>query len=154
MENASKALLIAASVLIALLIIGALTLMFNNLTRYQNVGTDNEKEAQVVEFNNQFETYNRKNVRGSDIYSIFNRVIDYNKRKSTQGTGEKNEGQYIAYQPMEVTIDFDGKMREFASDGQTNLLIKRSSYTQNSTNNQFEKDMKEGIKDVENKLRW
>lgn len=45
MENASKALLIAASVLIALLIIGALTLMFNNLTRYQNVGTDNEKEA-------------------------------------------------------------------------------------------------------------
>lgn len=154
MENASKALLIAASVLIALLIIGALTLMFNNLTRYQNVGTDNEKEAQVVEFNNQFETYNRKNVRGSDIYSIFNRVIDYNKRKSTQGTGEKNEGQYIAYQPMEVTIDFDGKTREFAADGQTNLLIKRSSYTQNSTNNQFEKEMKEGIKDVENKLRW
>ena len=154
MENASTALLIAASVLIALLIIGALTLMFNNLTRYQNVGTDNEKEAQVVEFNNQFETYNRKNVRGSDIYSIFNRVIDYNKRKSTQGTGEKNEGQYIAYQPMEVTIDFDGKTREFAADGQTNLLIKRSSYTQNSTNNQFEKEMKEGIKDVENKLRW
>lgn len=154
MENASKALIIAASVLIALLIIGALLLMFNNLTRYQNVGKENEKEAQVIEFNNQYETYNRKNVRGSDIYSIFNRVIDYNKRKSTQGTDEKNEGQYIAYEPMEIIIDFDGKTREFASDGQTNLLIKRSSYTQNSTSNEFEKDMKDGIKEAENKLRW
>lgn len=153
MENASKALIIAGSVLIALLIIGALMLMFNNLTRYQNVGTENEKEAQVVEFNNQYETYNRKNVRGSDIYSIFNRVIDYNKRKSTQGTG-KNEGQYIAYEPMEVTIDFAGKTKEFASDGQTNLLIKRPSYTQNSINNEFEKTMKDGIRESENKLRW
>ena len=45
MENASKALIIAGSVLIALLVIGALMLMFNNLTTYQNAGEDNEKDV-------------------------------------------------------------------------------------------------------------
>ena len=153
MENASKALIIAGSVLIALLIIGALLLMFNNLTRYQKVGTDNEKEAQVIEFNNQYETYNRKNIQGTDIYSILNRVIDYNKRKSTQGTEEKNKGQYIAYEPMQITISFDGKKKEFAADGQNNKLIHNNEYTQNSIHNDFEKQMKEGIKEAEFKLR-
>lgn len=154
MENASKALLIAGSVLIALLVIGALMLMFNNLTKYQNVGADNEKEAQVVEFNNQYETYNRKNVRGSEIYSIFNRVIDYNRRKSTLGTGATDEGQYLAYKPMEVTISFAGQIKKIAADGETNLLIKRDSYTQNSTEKAFENEMKNGVKESEVRLRW
>ena len=83
MENASKALLMAGSVLIALMIIGALLLMFNNLSSYQEADVQTTREAQVLEFNNQYETYNRKNVRGSDLYSLLNRVVDYNKRKST-----------------------------------------------------------------------
>ena len=81
MENATKALIMAGSVLIALMIIGALILMFNSLTSYQKVGESNTKEAQIVEFNNQYETFNRKNVRGSDLYSLLNRGVDYNRRK-------------------------------------------------------------------------
>ena len=65
MENASKALLMAAGVLIALIIIGALLLMFNNLSNYQETNTQNTRESQIVEFNKQFETCNRKDVRGS-----------------------------------------------------------------------------------------
>ena len=61
MENASKALIMAASVLIALMIIGALILMFNGLSSYQEVGQQNTREDQVIAFNSQFETYNRKN---------------------------------------------------------------------------------------------
>ena len=112
MENASKALIIAASVFIALMILGALLLMFNNLSNYQNVGTQTTREAQVIEFNNQYTSYDRKNVRGSDLYSLLNRAIDYNKRKSTAGTG-KDEGQYIAYQPMEITFDLNNKRNQF-----------------------------------------
>ena len=82
MENASKALIMAGSVLIALMIIGALLLMFNNLSSYQNTNNDNEMQAQIIEFNNQYETYNRDDVRGSDLYSLLNKVIDYNRRKS------------------------------------------------------------------------
>ena len=53
MENASKALLMAAGVLIALIIIGALLLMFNNLSNYQETNTQNTRESQIVEFNKQ-----------------------------------------------------------------------------------------------------
>ena len=72
MENASKALIMAGSVLIALMIIGALVLMFSNLTSYQETNTRSTRSAQITEFNNQFETYNRKDVRGSDLYSLLN----------------------------------------------------------------------------------
>ena len=40
MENASKALIMAGSVLIALMIIGALLLMFNSISNYQQTDTE------------------------------------------------------------------------------------------------------------------
>lgn len=43
MENASKALIMAGGILIALLVIGALVLMFNQLSYYQRTETDSEK---------------------------------------------------------------------------------------------------------------
>ena len=58
MENATKALIISGSVLIALMIIGALLLMFNSLSSYQETNIQGTREAQVIEFNNQYETYN------------------------------------------------------------------------------------------------
>ena len=72
MENASKALLMAAGVLIALIIIGALLLMFNNLSNYQETNTQNTRESQIVEFNKQFETYDRNDVRGNELISLTN----------------------------------------------------------------------------------
>lgn len=153
MENASKALIMAGSVLIALLIIGALILMFNNLSNYQNVGTENEKEAQVVEFNNQYETYNRKNVRGSDLCSLLNRAVDYNRRKSTVGTG-KDQGQYLAYEPITITFNLQsskgGKELLAAPDGRNRLLL-QNQYTQSGNSNDFERGISATITPIENK---
>lgn len=74
MENASKALIMAGSVLIALMIIGALVLMFSNLTSYQETNKDVAKSAQIAEFNTQHETYNRNDLRGSELYSLLNKL--------------------------------------------------------------------------------
>lgn len=154
MENASKALLMAGGVLISLMVLGALLLMFNSLSNYQESGTQDTREAQVIEFNNQYETYNRTNVRGSDLYSLLNRVVDYNRRKSTEGTGAKDEGQYLAYEPMKITFDLDGKMSQFyaptssSSDTYTHL-IKQSGYEQSSIENDFENDIGSTIKTLE-----
>lgn len=152
MENASKALLMAGSVLIALMIIGALLLMFNNLSSYQEADIQTTREAQVIEFNNQYETYNRKNVRGSDLYSLLNRVVDYNKRKSTSGTGLKDEGQYIAYAPMTINYDLDGKAGDLAWD-KSDIKIFTGQYANYSLNqantNDFETHIKEKIAEAE-----
>lgn len=149
MENASKALIMAGSVLIALMILGALLLMFNNLNNYQNTESQNTREAQVVEFNNQYETYNRNNVRGSDLCSLLNRVADYNRRKSTEGTGKNDEGQYLAYEPMTIEFDFSGK-REQLKVGDKNNLIMQEKYSQSNKENQFEEYISSKISPIEN----
>ncbi len=152
MENASKALIMAGSVLIALMIIGALVLMFGNLTSYQETGTGNTRTAQVTEFNNQFETYNRDDVRGSDLYSLLNKVIDYNRRQTTEGTGSNDAGQDLAYMPMEVNFTID--ITQLSADGTNRLFLRNiqtsaNTYTVNKNENKFENSIKEKIDDLE-----
>ena len=57
MENASKALLMAGGILTALLVIGALILMFNQLGIYQKSNSQAEKNSQIAAFNRKFEKY-------------------------------------------------------------------------------------------------
>lgn len=83
MENASKALLMAGGILIALMIIGALLLMFNQIGDYEKGQQSNEKTSSLAEFNSDFERYTDDNmINGVDIISLINKVIDYNKKES------------------------------------------------------------------------
>ena len=155
MENASKALIMAGALLISLVIISALVLMFSNLSSYQETSTQGERSTQVVEFNNRFETYNRTDVRGSDLYSLLNSAINYNRTQSTAGTRNQtnstwaDEGQDLAYQPIEIkfTIDIsqltaDGSNRLFSGSGST-------TYTVGGNTNTFENSIKDMISKLE-----
>ena len=153
MENASKALIMAGSVLIALMIIGALILMFSNLSSYQETDVRSERSSQVAAFNSEYETYNRTDVRGSELYSLLNKVIDYNRRETTQGTGWSDQGQYLAFEPMEIqfTIDIsqltiDGRNRLFTTSIQTSP----NTYTVSENQNRFENSIKSTIDTLEN----
>lgn len=84
MENASKALIMAGSVLVSVLIIGLLVTMFNNLSNLKQTDQNNEELQDVAEFNKKYEAYNRKMLYGTDIMSIANMVADYNKRESDE----------------------------------------------------------------------
>lgn len=163
MENASKALIMAGSVLISLLIIGALLLMFNNLSSYQETDAQSTIETEVLEFNSQYETYNRENVRGSDLYSLLSKVIDYNKRKSTKGDGRKDEGKFLSYMPMTIYVEI-GKNRDdfYASTDKGDEHIIWEEYTQSGgtgAKNEFEDKIyskiqgKNGKEGIEEKLR-
>lgn len=81
MENASKALIMAGGVLISLMVIGLLVLFYNNLSGMQKIKTDSETEQQAAEFNKQYDVYAR-DVYGSEILSIANKIADYNKREA------------------------------------------------------------------------
>lgn len=85
MENASKALLLAGSVLISLIIISMLVLMINSLTSYQQTSSLSDVADQLTEFNKQFDSLNRDDVRGNDLFSLANKVIDYNRRQTAYG---------------------------------------------------------------------
>lgn len=157
MENASKALIMAGSLLIALIIIGALLLMFNNLSSYQDSTDKNEKEAQIVEFNNQYETYNRTDVRGSDLYSLLNRVVDYNRRKSEVQLNNSDEGVDLKFQPMTIIVKFGSaeQMKNLTYDNEIRLFNKildsnNSFEVKESNSNTFETKISGALGNIEN----
>ena len=152
MENASKALVMAGSILIGLLVLGALILLFNNLSSYQNADIQNTRQAQVVEFNNQFTTYIREDVRGNELYSLLNRVIDYNTRKTLEGEDGAIE---IGYQPMSIKFSLkspDGKdQKALTMDGVVRFFEKnKNDYIIDKTNNTFEDYINNQIKKIVN----
>ena len=147
MENASKALIMAGSVLIALMIIGALILTFSNLTAYQETNTRSTRSTQMAEFNSQYENYNRKDVRGSDLYSLLNKAIDYNRRESSAGTNWADKGQEIAYEPMVIEFTID-KSELVAPDGASRLFT-TNTYTVSGKSNDFGNKVKDEIDDLE-----
>ncbi|MGN1326812.1 MAG: hypothetical protein ACI4VQ_01840 [Clostridia bacterium] len=85
MENATKALEMAASVLIGMLIIGIIVFAYTQFSDLKQT----EENAKVVEqssdFNQAYETYNREGVYGSELLSLANKVVDYNIRTQADG---------------------------------------------------------------------
>ena len=80
MENASKALLMAGGILIALLVIGTLVLMFTELGDFQNSQNDVEKEAQIAKFNNQYMPYEKDNLTIMELKTVYNKVKSHNSK--------------------------------------------------------------------------
>ena len=81
MENASKALTMAGSMLIAIIVISLLVVFFNKLQNLQKTELNKEEVEQAVEFNETYDVYYR-DVYGSELLSIANKIKDYNLRES------------------------------------------------------------------------
>ena len=96
MENASKALLIGAAILFAVMILSLLMISYQQISSYFSADHEATVIEQTTKFNSQFENYNQKSIRGTDMISLMNKVIDYNERLSyMQGTN---------YKRIEITI--------------------------------------------------
>ena len=63
MENATKALLIAAGVLIGIIILSMLLLGYNQISNYYQQQSDNLSLKQIVELNKKFTNYDGKTIR-------------------------------------------------------------------------------------------
>lgn len=80
MENASKALLMAGGILIAILVIGLVAYMINSSGNLLRATEDTELAEQTLAFNKEYEAYNKKLMRGTDIVSIINKVNSNNEK--------------------------------------------------------------------------
>lgn len=78
MENAAKALMIAASVIVAIMLLSLAIVYWDNMSGYYSEQHDAKTLKQLVEFNNKFANYENKTIRGNELVSIMNRIIDYN----------------------------------------------------------------------------
>ncbi len=84
MENASKALVMAGGVLISIIIISMLILMANSLTSYQDSLLHDYDTDNMAAFNSQFTAYERDDVRGNELLTLINKVLDYHERIHNQ----------------------------------------------------------------------
>ena len=142
MENASKALLMAGGILIALLVIGALILMFNQIGSYGKKQDESKKGSQIAEFNKDFERYfDDKGITGADIVSLINKVVDYNIKAKNGGV--ENSVDYSI--KMTITIsNLDKFNYKYAYSNNSNKMFKVDSYTigdNNALGNQLKSDL-------------
>lgn len=82
MENASKALVIAGSVLLAVLILTALIFTFNQISNLKQIEANSEEEKVLAQYNKQIESFSKSGLYGSEILSLANLIEDYNIRQA------------------------------------------------------------------------
>lgn len=82
MENTSKALIMAGSILISMVIIAALILMFNSLGALKKTELDSETASKLLKYEQQIEGYCKPGLYGSELVSLANLIDDYNKRQA------------------------------------------------------------------------
>lgn len=80
MENATKALLIAAAVLIAILIISLGIVIYNMAS--ETIGSVNFSDQEITAFNDKFDQYAGDNVRGSEVNAMLKTVLDSNMKSA------------------------------------------------------------------------
>lgn len=80
MENASKALAIAGGVIIAVMIIATLLYASSTWTIIPRQEEETAAVKQLAAFNQQYESYNRDALYGTDLVSVLNKAIDNNER--------------------------------------------------------------------------
>ena len=138
MENASKALIMAGGMLLAILIISLLIYAWSLFSKYQASQDSLSEIEDVSKFNEQFANYERNGIQGYEILSLVNKVIDYNYRKSNAGDAKNDE----KYTPITLIINLDGKQNTLTPDG-TVRLFGTSTYTQSAVSNAFSDILKE-----------
>lgn len=135
MEDVSKALLIGAGMFFAILLISSLVILHGQVSSMYSAKQDANIIEQTRKFNAKFENYNREDIRGNDLISLMNMVIDYNEAQSyEEGTG---------YDRILVTIDLDSfeTLKQFMYDENydRNAYL-RSSITNIDSGNSWEND--------------
>ena len=104
MENATKALLIAAAVLVAVLIITLGVTIFTNSSE-QVDGAGDLSEYQIQQFNDKFRRYEGTNESGSDVNALLKTVFSHNQSQENSSTMVK------------VTVDGKEKISSDKFDG-------------------------------------
>ena len=132
MENASKALIMAGGMLLAILIISLLVYAWSLFSKYQASKDSLADIEDTAKFNEQFANYDRDDVQGYELLSLVNKVIDYNNRK-TNAEGAKSTEKYT---PMAIVINMSDDRKMLAKE-EENKLFTSATYMQSNTTNTF-----------------
>lgn len=87
MENASKALIIAGSILFTIMVIGLLAYFYSQYRQFPQQQNEAQRLEQIAKFNKEYESYDKRKMYGTDVATIVNKAINNNKKYADQITG-------------------------------------------------------------------
>ena len=91
MENASKALIIAGGVLLAMIVISLFYAVFRGMGEAAGSASQDSAQKELSAFNTAYEAYDKKVMYGMDIVSVLNMAISNNKQYGIEYYDENNE---------------------------------------------------------------
>lgn len=137
MENASKALLIAGAILIAIVLITFGVIILGQGSEIIN--SSSLSETEIATFNSKFTSYEGKKVRGSKVNSLLQAVVQNNvsqedeAKKVTVNSGT-GEGIYVTTDGKSNAKADTGKTYEVECSYANTGLIEDIGVTETSTN--------------------
>ena len=136
MENASKALLIAGGMLIALLIISLVVLLFIQIGNYRRANSDAIKASQIASFNNDFVRYiDEEDLKGVDIISLANKIVNYNQK-----TGVGNSVDYSKKITLKINLapsNSSNFIKKYGTNGNSELFNKKTKWVVSNSDTQL-----------------
>ena len=131
MENASKALLMAGSVLLAIMVISLAMYLYANFYQETSQIEGNVEESQVMQFNNQFTKYEDNNqVTIYEVLSMANLATQNNKKYEFEKQTATGNNYYIS-----VFLEGKGYIEYGLSDLEKNIQNTYSGYIEEQVNN-------------------
>ena len=120
MENAARALEIAAGVLLGVLLMALIVYFFKSVGEWPQQEDDMAAVEQTSKFNLEYEIYNKKGMYGVDVISCLNKAID-NNDKYLVGDGSKLGFLTQGRNPKEYVINVFVKINKKPTESQRQL---------------------------------
>ncbi len=121
MENASKALIIAGAILLAILLISLGIMIYTSAQ--ETVSDSGMDRAAITSFNNQFLKY-EGDIKGTMVKSMIQEVLATNAGSSTTGTN--SSGGTTTNDGISVTVQFNTEAK--TSTPSTSRIINNNTY--------------------------
>lgn len=148
MENATKALLMAAGILIAIVVLSLAIFMYGRVSSYYQTKQRNTSQEQIAAFNNEFTVYNRDDVSGFEMVSLINKAIDFNQNEVFGASNTENDtAQTQGYTEMQIDVVIRDNFSYYGeADG---LFDRNKTYTYNGKNSGSRKDLSTKIEEMQ-----
>ena len=112
MENASKALLMAGGVLIAIIIISLLVRSFTTIKEFQMSQLTEEEQKELITYNERYTRYLNQYMYGTELVTVINGALDNTVYPITVKVKFDNDYTYKGYKYNNATKRYEEKVIE------------------------------------------
>lgn len=116
MENATKALIMAATILISVVLMSLGTYLFITFSNYSTGVNEEVRTNQIAQFNSQFLKYQGQDVTIYDIITVANLAKENNENYDLKVSDANKNTLYIAIEVQGVNSHFENIANEFLKD--------------------------------------